>query len=52
MDARDNLTDARLYAGLFSKIGDIFARFANDDAGVLGAHERTESQSVLSGWRR
>jgi len=52
MDARNDLTDARLYAGLFTKIGDIFARLANNDTGVLRAHERAKGESVLSRWRR
>lgn len=51
MDARNDLADARFYAGLFAKIGDIFARLANNDTGVLRAHERAEGEGVLRWWR-
>jgi hypothetical protein len=47
MDAGNDLADTRLYAGLLAKIGYIFARLANNDAGVLCADERAESESVM-----
>jgi hypothetical protein len=47
MDARDDLADTSLYAGLVTEISDIFASLADDDAGIFGADERTQGEGIL-----
>jgi hypothetical protein len=51
MNTRNNFADTSFDACLFSQIGDIFASFSDDDAGVFCANERAESQGVLGRWR-
>ena len=52
MNTRNNFADTSFDACLFSQIGDIFASFSDDDAGVFCANESAESQGVLGRWRR
>lgn len=52
VDTRDDLADTGLDASLFAEVGDVFATFPDNDAGVLGANERAESQDLLSRDRR
>ena len=47
MDTWDDLADAGLDACLVSEIGDVFATFPNDDAGVLGADKSAEGERLL-----
>ena len=46
MNAGDDLADASLDAGLFPEFCDVFSGLANDDTGILGAHESAEGQGV------
>lgn len=50
MNTLNDLTDARLYAGLLTKIGDILTRLTDNDTGVLCAHKRAKSECPM-GWR-
>ena len=42
----NDFADASLDAGLLPKFCDVFPGLANDNAGILGANERTKSQGI------
>lgn len=47
MDALDNLANASLDASLVTQVCHILASLANDDAGLLGRHNRAQGQLGL-----
>ena len=47
MDTLDDLGDTGLDTGLITKIGDVLAGLADDDAGLLGGDEGTEGQGSV-----
>lgn len=47
MHARDDLGDASFNASLLSQVGDVFACFSDDNAGVLSAHKSAKSERFL-----
>lgn len=47
MHAWDDLADTGLDPSLLTEVCDVLARFADDDAGLFGTNECTQSQSVL-----
>ena len=48
MDARGDLADPGLHAGLIAEIGDVLATLTNDYAGILGANKCAKGESVLT----
>jgi hypothetical protein len=48
MDTSDDLANASFDPGLFAEISYIFSSFSDNDAGILGADEGTESQCFVS----
>jgi hypothetical protein len=47
MDTLDNLANTSFDASFIAQIGDVLATFANDDAGLLGRHNGSQSQLGL-----
>ena len=52
MNARGDLADTSLHAGLITQIGDVLATFADDYASIFGANKCAKGEGVLTGGGR